>query len=411
MEDQQPAQQDDQTVPAPAPVPAPADLPEPRRRHRVAAGVAAAALLLTAGGLGYAGAQRFDSGSGASASPSTQQGTLFGTDGRRRQLPGTPTDPDGDGDNAPSFRGGGSTSIDTGTTANATQLKGLVRIVSTLGFQNGKAAGTGMVLTSDGEVITNHHVVAGATKVTVTVMSTGKAYTANVVGTDAADDVAVLQLVGASGLTTVATNTTTPSVGDAVTAVGDANGTTDHLSAVAGQVTALHQSITTQDEGAATGERLTGLIEISNDVISGDSGGATYDAQGDVVGMTTAASRGGDIVGYAIPIAKVLRIAGNLENGVASSKYTYTRSAMLGVGLGRTDTTVAGAYSGTPAARAGITGGDTITSVDSTKVSTSAALRKAIAAHSPGDRVRISWTDASGSSHSATVTLATGPVS
>jgi S1-C subfamily serine protease len=72
---------------------------------------------------------------------------------------------------------------------------------------------------------------------------------------------------------------------------------------------------------------------------------------------------------------------------------------------------VAGAYSGTPAARAGITGGDTITSVDSTKVSTSAALRKAIAAHSPGDRVRISWTDASGSSHSATVTLATGPVS
>ena len=112
-------------------------------------------------------------------------------------------------------------------------------------------------------------------------------------------------------------------MGDAVTAVGDANGTVDHLSAATGKVMALDEQITTQSEGNAEGQTLTGLIEISTDVISGDSGGATYDAQGEVVGMTTAASSGGDVVGYAIPIAKVLRIADDLRSGVTSSRYDY----------------------------------------------------------------------------------------
>jgi S1-C subfamily serine protease len=200
-------------------------------------------------------------------------------------------------------------------------------------------------------------------------------------------------------------------VGDAVTAVGDANGTEDHLSAAAGEVIGLDEQITTQSEGNAEGQTLTGLIEISNDVISGDSGGATYDAQGEVVGMTTAASSGGDVTGYAIPIAKVLRIADDLEGGVTSSRYAYGRPAFLGVALGDTSTTVSGAYDNTPAARAGLTAGDTITAVDGTTVDTSSELRAAIAAHQPGDTVRIRWTDSSGSSHTATVTLIAGPVS
>ena len=90
---------------------------------------------------------------------------------------------------------------------------GLVRIMSTLGYQDGEAAGTGMILTSDGEVVTNHHVVAGATSVKATVMSTGKTYTATVVGSDTKDDVAVLQLADASGLTTVTTDSTLPGRG------------------------------------------------------------------------------------------------------------------------------------------------------------------------------------------------------
>jgi S1-C subfamily serine protease len=267
-----------------------------------------------------------------------------------------------------------------------------------------------MVLTSDGEVVTNHHVVAGATSVKVKVMSTGTTYTAQVVGTDAKDDVAVLQLVGASGLATVTPDTNGIATGDAVTAVGDANGAAT-FSAATGTVLAKSQTITTQTEGAASGERLTGLLQISSDVVSGDSGGATYDANGQVVGMTTAASSGSpDVVGYAVPIAKVLKVAGDLEGGVTSTRYDYGYPAFLGVGLGRTGTTVQGVYKSTPAAGAGIAAGDTITAVDGTTVSTSAALRQAVAAHSPGDQVTVTWTDTTGSSHTATVTLAQGPV-
>jgi S1-C subfamily serine protease len=127
--------------------------------------------------------------------------------------------------------------------------------------------------------------------------------------------------------------------------------------------------------------------------------------------MTTAASSGGDATGYAIPIAKVLRIADDLDSGVTSSRYAYGRPAFLGVALGDSSTTVTGAYDNTPAAGAGLTGGDTITSVDGTAVNTSSALRAAIGGHQPGDTVRLRWTDASGSSHTATVTLIAGPVS
>ncbi len=291
------------------------------------------------------------------------------------------------------------------------QRTGLVRIVSTMRYAGAKAAGTGMVLTSDGEVVTNHHVVEGATTIKATVVSTGRTYTATVVGTDAKDDVAVLQLSNVSGLSTVRPDMDGVSVGDKVTAVGDANGRVDHLSAARGKVLALRQSITTRSEGTATGERLTGLMQISSDVVSGDSGGATYDADGQVVGMTTAASSGGsDVVGYAVPIATVLRVSGDLERGVAGSRYDYGYPAFLGLGLGQTDTTVDGVYPGTPAARAGIGAGARITAVDSAQVSTSSALRKAIAAHSPGDSITVTWTGRAGASRSATVTLMRGPV-
>jgi S1-C subfamily serine protease len=423
----------------PAPIPAPEHgaassevppvAPARRRTPVVVAVVATAALTLAGAGIGYAaGANRGGTTtSGAQGATSSQQfpgyGSQFGSQGSTEDGSGSsgnqfdggqfggsfggqlPTAPDGSGSS-------GTTSTDTSSKASGSQLIGLVRIVSTMKYADGKAAGTGMVLTSDGEVITNHHVVEGATTVKVTVMSTGKTYTAKVVGTDPTADVAVLQLQDASGLKTITTDTDSVATGDKVTAVGDGNGTVDYLSAATGQVMATNQEITTQSDGTASGESLKGLIEISSDVVSGYSGGATYDSEGEVLGMTTAASSGSsDVVGYAIPIATVLEVADDLEAGVQSSAYSYGYPAFLGIGLSDgTAPTVAQVYSGTPAAKAGITAGDTITEVGGTAVSTATQLQTAIASHEAGDAVSITWKDADGASHTATITLVQGPV-
>jgi S1-C subfamily serine protease len=382
-----------------------------RRPRRVLPSVAAALALGLAGtGIGYAAVA---SGTIDRGSASSRQGTSstpvllparpdpYGSDGT-----GTYVDPYSPYDS----KADGSSSTDSTSEATGAQLTGLVRIATTMTYDGASASGTGMVLTSNGEVVTNHHVVEGATSIEVTVMATGATYTASVVGSDATDDVAVLQLEDASGLDTVATDDDGVSTGEAVTAVGDGNGTVDHLSAATGTVIATGQSITTQSEGMATGQQLTDLMEISSDVVPGYSGGATYDADGEVVGMTTAASSGAaDIVGYAIPIAKVLDIADDLDAGVQQTGYTYGSPAFLGIALG-SGTTVQGVYDDTPAADAGITSGDRIDSVGGIRTSTATQLQAAIASHSPDDEVRITWTGADGVSHRATVTLAKGVV-
>ncbi len=387
------------TAPRPA-----APHPRPGRRRRTAVGIAGALALVLGSGVAGLAIGRSDAG----GSTASRQPTSFGAAG-----PAT-------GGMAPFEQGSGSlrglgtaSSTARSTTATAAQITGLVRIQTTLGYENGEGAGTGMVLTGDGEVLTNHHVVEGATKITATVMSTGKSYSATVVGTDAKADVAVLRLEGASGLSTVKTDTVLPAAGAKVTAVGDANGTTDHLTASAGRVVALGRTVTTSGEGESS-ETLQGLIEIAAGVVGGDSGGAVYDGQGEVVGMTTAASTTA-AVGFAIPIRTALTIAADLESHVTGSDYSYGRPAFLGVGLAASGTdvtrTIAGVYSGTPAAAAGLAAGDTITRVDGIRVSTGSQLQKAIGAHSPGDSVVITYTGANGRSHTTTVTLMEGPVS
>jgi S1-C subfamily serine protease len=383
----------------------PAAPPSPsrsRRRLVVPAVVAALALGAAGAGVGYATASSRQPTAGAADRGTTSEQSMQPSFDRYYGQPY------GQSDGQTYGQGSGST--DTTGTASGSQLAGLVRIVSTNSYTGSEGVGTGLVLTSDGEVVTNHHVVEGATSIKVTVMSTGTTYTSHLVGTDASDDVAVLDLDDASGLSTVSTDTDPVSVGDAVTAVGDGNGTVDHLSSATGTVIATDQPVTTQDEGTASSESLQGMIAISSDVVPGYSGGATYDADGEVIGMTTAAtSNTQDPDGYAIPIARVLTVAEDLTNGVSNADYDYARPAFLGIGLA-SGTTVQGVYDGTPAADAGIKAGDSITSVGGVETTTATQLQAAIAQHSPGDDVKVTWTDAGGSTHSATVTLAKGPV-
>jgi S1-C subfamily serine protease len=318
----------------------------------------------------------------------------------------------------------------------------LVDIVSTNGTTGSVSAGTGIVLTSNGEVLTNNHVIRGATSLKVTDVGNGKTYNATVVGYDASDDVAVIQLQNASGLTTASLgDSSSVQTGDSVTALGNAGGKGGTPSVASGTVTDLDQSITAADEGSGVSEQLTGLIQTNADIQPGDSGGALVNSHGQVIGMNTAAStgfqfqdqsQGSQEQAYAIPIDKAESIASQIESGNGSSTVHIGDTAFLGIettgsssgsgsdgfggfgGFGGsgdqgTGVTIAGALSGSPAASAGLTGGDTITSVGGQSVSSATDIQQVLVKYHPGDKISVEWTDQSGQSQSATVTLTSGP--
>ncbi|MCU1526029.1 MAG: hypothetical protein JWO18_2923 [Microbacteriaceae bacterium] len=304
----------------------------------------------------------------------------------------------------------------TGTAATNAQEVGVVTIDTVLKYQGAEAAGTGIILSSSGEILTNNHVIDGATSISVTVVSTGQVYVADVVGTDASSDIAVLQLEGASGLSTATTDTTSQAaVADSVTAVGNAGGT-GTLTAAQGTVTALNKSITASSEGSSASEALTGLIETDANVVAGDSGGPLYESNGEVIGIDTAASSGSSTVtGYAIAIGTALSIADQIETGNATSTITIGYPGFLGVEIGSSTTgaisgaTVGGVVAGTPAATAGLVAGDTITAVGGSTVTSASQLSQLLGGYKPGDSVTIGWTDTAGAAHSASVVLVQGP--
>lgn len=208
-------------------------------------------------------------------------------------------------------------SLDTSTEpvdsepASASESSGVVLIDTMVGYGTARGAGTGLTLTDDGIVVTNHHVIEGATSIAVTDPSTGQTYDATVLGYDDVHDVAVLQLAGAWDLSTVAIEDDSVDRGDRVTAVGNAAGR-GSLSAADGRVTDPSTTITVDDEDG-TSTRLRDLIETDADVVSGDSGGALLDEDGEVVGMNVAATSGSaEISGYAIPVDTVLDIASEI---------------------------------------------------------------------------------------------------
>lgn len=373
-----------------------------RARSIVIAG-AAGAFVIACGATGIAATMRIASlESAASSSTSSSNGT------NATLLPQRGTrGPDGTGSMS---RAAQSTSA---SPATAAQSVGLVVIDSVLKYQGAEAAGTGIVLTSSGEILTNNHVIDGATTITVTVITTGRTYTADVVGTDPTSDVAVLHLEGASGLAIAPTDSSGVAVANAVTAVGNAGGT-GVLSAAAGTVTAVDQTITASGEGGSAPETLNGLIETNAGVVAGDSGGPLYDRRGEVVGIDTAASSGNAVTaGFAIPVGTALGVVHQIESGVGSATVTIGSPAFLGVELGQTagsmGATIAGVLVGSPAATAGLTAGDTITAVNGTVITSGSQLSSLFGTHRPGDSVTLSWTDTAGAAHSAAATLIAGP--
>ena len=398
--------------PAPEPPPWPPDpWMTPPSRPRSSRRLLFFGALFTAGGL--AG---FGVASGIVLTHSPSNGTAsVGLPGSFSPGGGTsspPSDGSGGSSSAPSAPNGDPSSIAQSIDPAVVDINGTLS-------GGGQVAGTGMVLTSSGLVLTNNHVIEDTTSLSLQIDGTGPTYTAKVLGTDATDDVALLQMNGASNLQTVSLgDSSSVAVGDAVVAIGNALGRGGTPQATTGSVTALNQTITAGDSAAST-ETLNGTIEIDAFIQPGDSGGPLVNSNGKVVGIDTAAQSSGRFgatgsnIGFAIPINSAMSIARQIEAGHGSSTITIGTRGVLGVEVA-TDQTGSGAVvnavqSGSPAAGAGLGAGDLITSINGQSVSGPTALQSALAGKHPGDGVTVGWTDASGSHHSATVQLEAGP--
>jgi S1-C subfamily serine protease len=290
-----------------------------------------------------------------------------------------------------------------------------------------EAAGTGMILTSTGQVLTNNHVVQGATSVTVTIDGRSGTFSAQVVGADPVDDVALIQIQGVSGLPTVTlADSSTLKVGQEVVAIGNALGQGGTQSVTSGTILALGRSITVSD-GRGGSESLTNVIEMDAPIQPGDSGGPLVNAAGQVVGMITAGSREGrsqgpSDEGFAIASNDALNVINEIRAGHESSNIIIGPVGFLGVEVQNLDAAaisrlglnvssgalVVGVFPGSPAAGAGMPEDSVITAIDGTKVESADAMGPIMHRYEPGDQVRVTWVDGRGT-HTRTVSLVTGP--
>ena len=281
--------------------------------------------------------------------------------------------------------------------------------------------GTGMIATSSGEIITNNHVIEGASTIRVSV-DNGRTYTATVVGTDAKADVALLQLKGASGLPRVKfANSSQVTVGNAVVAIGNPGGQGVPTTVTAFAVTALGRTIVANDDVGTT-ETLTGMIQTDALIEPGNSGGPLLNSSGAVVGMDTAAvsADGSTPIGFALPMNRVLQIANEIKQGKSGPGISLGVVAFLGVagetvsiGASTSATGVGLTYVdlSSPAALAGIQEGDVIIAFDGHATTTLAELATLIHALRPGDRAKVTFDNLVGGTQTATVTLAAAPPS
>ena len=291
---------------------------------------------------------------------------------------------------------------------------------------SGTAAGTGIIVTSTGQILTNNHVVEGATSIMVQIAGRTGSYAASVIGVDPTADVALIQIDGAAGLpTAILADSSTLQPGEPVVAIGNAGGLGGTPSVSQGTIVALGQSITAT--GGATPEYLTGLILSNASIAPGDSGGALVNSAGQVIGMITAGqttSRSGATqVGCAIPTDNALAVVNQIRAGQASAQVILGQVGYLGISA--TDLTPAmatqlGLNTTAGAVVVGVTSGSPCFSGRRFAVRRHHRRRgqtdqldhrpgNVLHSFKPGDQVQVTWTDQASASHTATITLTTGP--
>ncbi|TMG26745.1 MAG: PDZ domain-containing protein [Chloroflexi bacterium] len=319
---------------------------------------------------------------------------------------------------------GTSTSPSSTTDAIAAKVSPAIVDINTV-LGNGAAAGTGMLISSTGEILTNNHVVNGSTSITVTVQGRSQKYSAHVVGVDISQDIAVIQIDGSvSGLPTVKfADSSSLEVGQTVVALGNALGRGGAPNVTSGQITALDQTITASSGGSSS-ETLNGMIQSDAVIYEGDSGGALVNTSGQVVGMITAGQAQGfrssaSDVGFAIAANTAVGVVNRIRAHEQAADLTYGQVGFLGVSVQTLDAfsaqqlglsvssgaLVTSVQPGSGAEAAGIARNSVITKVGGASVTSSDTLGTAIRSHKPGDGVSVTWVN-QGGTHKATVTLA-----
>jgi S1-C subfamily serine protease len=304
------------------------------------------------------------------------------------------------------------------TPANAEQ--GMVQIKTVIQYQGVMGFGAGVVLSPDGIVLTNNHVIAGADTINATSVGTGQNFRAQLLGFDRTDDIAVIQLLGAGGVPAAPVGDSNQvTVGEPVVSLGNANGN-GPISREQGQVTTTGANIAADDDLTGSSEQLTGLIGIAAPLRPGDSGGPLVNGAGQVIGLNVAASVNYRLgtptgTGFAIPINKALAIAGQIQSRTPSDTVHIGAPAMLGIGVGTARQSGSGVVvrdvlSGTPAEQSGLVRGDVIISLDTVPLNNATTLTAVLDRHYPGDAVDLVWQDRTGHQRTAKVPLAAGPV-
>jgi S1-C subfamily serine protease len=302
------------------------------------------------------------------------------------------------------------------TSTRTPAATGVIAVETKLGFESAAAAGTGIVLPA-GRILTNNHVIRGATVVQVHLPHTSRRFVARVLGYSPGADVAVLAVRSGQGLQAAPLGRSAGlQLGDPVRAVGNAGGT-GSLTTTTGAVIGLGKSITASDDQGAS-EQLSGLIETSAPLRPGDSGGPLEDRLGRVIGVDTAASHGFVFSsstgrGFAIPIDRALAVARQIEAGRSSATVHIGPTAFLGVQVARSANVSGGlveaVVGGSPAARAGLGPGDVIVSLAGRPVASPNALVGVLLRLVPGQTVQVRWQDHQGSAHRGPITPVSGP--